>query len=352
MQSKSILAAVLVLALGGAAAADPVRPAYNPQELVRGLSPGITVPKTAEVKQLEPMFAQPDKDVDFARAVLTIDKMVDPAIDIEANLKVIEAMAETVRSMAGPNAKSWDRMLALRRYLYEKGSWNEFRAFQYDFDDPLGTKIANKLIPNYIATRKGNCISMPFLFIALGQRLGLDVRASTAPLHVFVKYTDPDTGRVYNLETTSGAGPTRHDWYRQHMPMTDEAIANGLYLQRLTMTETLVVMSTVVAEHRYAQRDFEGAIAQADLALKHYPKDVSAMLRKGAAHYALLKKHFLGKYATMSEIPPDRREYYRQLSEGNGYWFAKAETLGWREPTPESEEKYKRAVEGAETLKK
>ncbi len=36
---------------------------------------------------------------------------------------------------------------------------------------------------------------MPFLFIILGQKLGLDVTASTAPEHVFVKYRD-DMGNI------------------------------------------------------------------------------------------------------------------------------------------------------------
>lgn len=44
---------------------------------------------------------------------------------------------------------------------------------------------------------------MPFLFIILGDRLGINVTASVAPLHVFVKFTD-ENGVIHNLETTSG----------------------------------------------------------------------------------------------------------------------------------------------------
>jgi len=69
---------------------------------------------------------------------------------------------------------------------------------------------------------------MPFLFIILGDKLGIDVTASTAPLHVFVKFTDTD-GKTYSLETTSGANFSRDAWYREQMPMTNQAIDNGVY---------------------------------------------------------------------------------------------------------------------------
>lgn len=296
-------------------------------------------------RRVRALFDQAEDRVDYARAVLTINQMVDPSIDVKANLAKIDAIVKQIKATVSPGAKSWDKMLALRKYLYEKGGWNDFAPFAYDFDDPLGTKIANKLIPNYLASKKGNCISMPVLFIVLGQRLGLDVTASTAPLHIFVKYTDSDTGKVYNIETTSGGNPARDDWYREHMPMTDQAIANGLYLQRLTKRETLVVMATVLTEHRAQREEYEAAIALSDLALEYYPKDVNAMLRKGSANYRLLKKDFLSKYRSIDEIPADRREYFQRLSEGNRYWFAKAESLGWREPDRESEDKYKQAVQ-------
>jgi len=64
------------------------------------------------------------------------------------------------------------------------------------------------LLQRYLTTRRGNCITMPILFLALGQRLGLTMTLAEAPLHVFVKYTDDD-GAVWNLEATSGGGVTR-----------------------------------------------------------------------------------------------------------------------------------------------
>ena len=57
-------------------------------------------------------------------------------------------------------------MQALKRYIYEPGEWNNFQPYQYDMDDPLGTKLSNKLLSHYLAAKKGNCVTMPFLFIS------------------------------------------------------------------------------------------------------------------------------------------------------------------------------------------
>lgn len=305
-----------------------------------GFSRALDAKAVPEVKRLRAVLQQPESKIDLAKIKMTIDKMIDPTIDVAAGLKQIDSIVAKIRAMLGNNPSSNDKMMTLKKYLYEKGPWNDYKPYYYDFDDPMGTKLSNKLLQNYMATRKGNCVSMPVLFIILGDRLGIDVTASTAPLHIFVKYTDAESGITYNLEATSGANPSRDEWYRLKMPMTEKAIANGLYLQRLTKRETVVVMAYVLAEHYSQNQEFEKAIAISDILLEYYPKYVAAMLMKGHAYYQLLAKHFLRKYPTADQIPDNQRSYYQYLSDSNHFWFDKAESLGWREESPEHDQKY------------
>ncbi|MDP1615219.1 MAG: transglutaminase family protein [Methylococcales bacterium] len=293
-----------------------------------------------EAQTLKAILEQPEEAIDFAKANLTIDKIVDPSIDIEANIKKIDAIVKTIQSLLPAGATSRDKMLAIRKYLYEPGAWNNNQPYQYDFDDPKGTKIINKLLPTYLTTKKGNCISMPLLFIVLGQRLGIDVTASTAPLHVLVKYTDSDTGQSYNLETTSGANPSRDVWYQQTMHINDQALANRIYLQKLSKQETVAVMATVLAEDYREKQEYEKAMMVSDVVLKFYKNAVGSMLMKGSLFYYLLAKNYLRKYPAPNLIPPSERPYFEFLSINNRYWFEKAEALGWREPTPEDEQNY------------
>lgn len=134
--------------------------------------------------------------------------MIDPRIDVAGNLKRLDAMAEEVKALLPAKPSSRDKLEALRTHLYRAGPWNGHQPFRYDLDDPFGRDVRNKLLPTYLSTRKGNCVSMPLLFIILGQKIGLDVTAANAPEHVFVKYRD-EAGALYNLEATSGAGFAR-----------------------------------------------------------------------------------------------------------------------------------------------
>lgn len=314
-----------------------------------GEVPGSGINAVPEAKRVKTILQQPESSMDLAVVKLTIDKMIDPSIDISANLKKIDSIVVQILAMAGRNPSSNAKLLALKRYLYEKGPWNGNEPYQYDFADPRGTKINNKLLSTYLVTRKGNCVSMPFLFVVLGQRLGLDVSASTAPEHYFVKYTDPDAGVTYNLETTSGANPTRDMWYRQEMPMTDEAIANGVYLQALTKRETAALMATILSENFAERREPEKAIAIADAVLPFYPMNIGLILGKGSAYSRLIKRDFVAKYPRPADIPAAEVPYFRFLSEQNRLWFAKAESLGWQQPSMVQEVRYQETVNQAKS---
>ncbi len=311
--------------------------------------PGADIKSVKEAKHIDALLRQPEKNIDLARIKLTIDKMVDPSIDVDAGIRRIDEMAAQVRAMLhGPESSSV-KLQALQAYIYEKGPWNGYQAFSYDLEDPLGNNIHNKLLPNYIASRKGNCVTMPLLFVILGQRLGLDMTISTAPLHLFVKYTDPETGGTFNLEATSGAKPARDMWIRQQIPMTNEAIANGLYMQKLSKRESAAVTSTTLAEYFAQKQRHEKVIALSDVILKYYPNEVGSMLRKGSAYGRLANIHFVSKYPTPNLIPAEERGYFEYLEQQNRQWFTKAEALGWREPGRDMEAKYLQKISRAKS---
>ncbi len=301
-----------------------------------------------ELRQIRELLEQPEDKINFTHAKLMIDKMVEPSTNIKTVQKQIDGMVSDIKVMLPQNASSNEKVAAIKAYLYQKGSWNFGRTYQYDFDDPLGAKAHTKLIANYIRSRKGNCISMPFLFIMLGERLGIDVTASIAPLHVFVKYRDEVTGELYNLETTSGANPSRDIWYRQqHSTITDQSLKNGVYLQKLSKKETVVVMADFLLEHYTKQQKYERIIALCDLMLKYYPKYVYAMIRKGSTYSHLITQRFVKKYPDARKIPAHLKAHFHYLSWNNQHWFTKAEALGWREPSRDHEAKYLQRIKEA-----
>ncbi len=276
-------------------------------------------------------------ETSFAEAKLAIDHFVDPSIDVAGTLADLDRMKATVEKMLAtlsPEAAATDieRMKALRTFLYEGGWWNNARPFRYDLSDPLGRTPGAQLLSRYIATRKGNCVSMPSLFVALGEKLGLQVTLSTAPEHLFVKWTDRATGQTWNLETTSGAGFTREEHYRKILPMSDAAMANGVYLKALSRQEVLAALSTNLLSYLLQTGRYEDAIATADVLLSVWPADVQAMIGKGSAYYKLLERDFIRRYPRESDIPRDKLPEAQHLHRENMAAFAQAEASGWREP--------------------
>lgn len=283
----------------------------------------------ANLASVQALLALPEAKIDLARVKIVVDRMIDPRIDAAATLRQIDAMASEIRATLGVSASSRAKIEALRSFLYEPRSGNS--PFQYDMADPNGRKIQNKLLATYLATRRGNCISMPLLFIVLGQRLGIDVTAATAPEHVFVKYRD-ETGAWFNLETTSGAGFTSDAWFQKNMPMTPQALANGVYMRPLSKRETVAeILVTLMEWHgQEGQDDVRLAVARMVLAL--YPKNVDAMLHVSAAFYGMRRREFESRYSRPRDVPLLLRPRLNELDENIRHWREEAAALGWREP--------------------
>jgi regulator of sirC expression with transglutaminase-like and TPR domain len=277
------------------------------------------------------VLTTPDAVIDFAKAKLTFDRMITPALDIEATMKQLDAILQTVTRLAGPSPSNRAKLTAIRTYLYESGEWNDRRPFQYDLTDPKGQNLSNRLLASYLETRRGNCVTMPILFLILADRMHLPVALSKAPLHFFIRYQDDVTGQTLNLETTSGGYPARDSWIREQAPMTDQAIANGLYLRALTKRETLVAMAAVVVEADLERQRFQEGIEIADVILEHDPSDVYILAKRGTAFAGLIETEFAQKYPRPVDIPPALRPRYQMLQGRNDSDFAKAEALGWRE---------------------
>jgi regulator of sirC expression with transglutaminase-like and TPR domain len=285
-------------------------------------------PHDGDIDVVYDILRTPEAEIDLAKAKLTIDRLIDPSIDASAVLAQLDDMAASLRALLPADASKRLTLDALRYHLYQPSPWNGHRPFGYDMKDPRGLNVRNKLLSTYLTERKGNCVSMPLLFVILGQKLGIDVTVATTPNHVFVKYRD-DEGKLYNLETTSGAGFTRDEWLQQQFPMSGRALASGIYMRPLTKKETVVVMVGTLLEFYGRRHMAEHRIAMAGLAMHYAKRDVSVMLHQHAGY--LLLKGFL---AIPNDAPQDvvttYREQMDQIDFAMRELYERAYGLGWR----------------------
>jgi regulator of sirC expression with transglutaminase-like and TPR domain len=293
---------------------------------------------------LRKMLELPENKIDLIKAKLLIDQMIDPKTDVVAIRKVLNAMAINIKALLPPNASNQNKLIGLRRYVYLAGEWNNFKPFSYDLDDPFGDNIQNKLIATYLSSKKGNCVSMPILVLLLGQKLGLDMSLSTAPNHLFLKFRD-DTGKTVNLEGTNQAAPVDDSLYQKQYPMTDLAIKSGIYMQSLNKKETVSVMMGTLMEAYAQANELKKIIDVADLALKHYPQNVTAILFKGTAYALMIQQEYEQKYPMPSMIPAALVPRFLELSQNRDYWYDQAEALGFAQPDQASEDQYKLRIQ-------
>ncbi len=290
------------------------------------------------------ILALPNDKIDLVKAKLLIDHMIDPKVDVVSTSKALDLMVDGVKAILPPNASNQNKLIGLRRYIYLSGEWNSFRPFSYDLDDPYGENISNKLISTYMTTRKGNCVSMPILVMLLGQKLGLDLSLSTAPLHLFLMFRD-GTGKTVNIEATNHAAPMSDDSLRSLAGMTDLAIKNGIYMQQLNKKEAISVMMGTLMEAYAQDNELEKIIAVADLALKHYPKNVTAIVFKGTAYALMIQQEYEQKYPIPSMIPATLVPRFLELNKYRDYWYDQAEALGFVQPDQASEDQYKLRIQ-------
>lgn len=291
------------------------------------------VPEATDiVAAVRAILSVPDDELDYARAKLAFDGLVDPSLEPDETMAEIDRLAARAAAMAGPDAPEGARLGAIRRLIYDEGPWNEFRPYQYNLARTDGNHVSDQLLDIYLRTRLGNCVSMPILMVVLAERLGVGLALATAPRHIFVRYTAPD-GTAFNIEATSGGHPSRIEWFRQNFLITDRAIESGLHMRTLPKREGITLMGATLIEHLVNERRYEKAIGVADAILAHKPRDEQALLWQGTAYGWLIQTEFAAKYPMPFLIPEPARSRYRLLCIRNEALFARAEALGW-EPEP------------------
>lgn len=187
--------------------------------------------------------------------------------------------------------------------------------FTYDFEDVFGAKDWTKMfLGKLLATKKGNCHSMPYLYKILCDELNIPCHLALAPNHIYIKHR-AEKGGWYNVELTSASFPT-DAWLMASGYISLEAVQNGIYLDTLSEKESIALCVIDLAQgynHKYPDNDGTFIIQCCDLALKHFPKYVNAILLKAETRLkqlqALQKEY---GYAYLKEVT--------RLSEGKKRW--------------------------------
>lgn len=279
---------------------------------------------------VEALLSVPEDEIDLTWSKLVLDHAVDPSVDINSTLKRLDSLAATATELAGAKANASRKVAALRTVIYKPGPWNGNAVFDYNFDDPNGILSTHKTLSRYLDTKRGNCVNMPMLFLAVSERMGVTMNITTAPRHVFLQFANSDTGKIEHLEATSGAQPQRIVWQRQVLPLTDRAIETGMYMKRLTKRQQVAVMAEILLHHLGELNDQAERIEVAELILKEFPEFDVALLNLADAYRLQIQKRFASVYPTIDAMPIDERVVFEEWASAHDWAVDQLMALGWQ----------------------
>jgi hypothetical protein len=197
---------------------------------------------------------------------------------------------------------------------------------QYDFEDYEGKIDWSKMfVTKLLATHKGQCHSLPLLYLILCEAVGAEANLAFSPKHSYVKFKD-QTGNWYNLELTQGKIVTDAFIVGSGF-ITSETIKSGIYMKPQEKKQIIAHCLSDLTMGYIRKYGYDPFVRQCiDSVLQYAPEKISALLVKsnyqtycfeyvlnqiGRLHPDTLKVHYPQAYKLMNE----RNNLYRKIDE-------------------------------------
>ncbi|MBC5768550.1 transglutaminase family protein [Ramlibacter albus] len=218
----------------------------------------------------------PEDRIDVGLAALTFASVVHPRMDIAAYSARIDQIVRDARThmQRKPSRNYIDILMALNSYLFDV--WG----MHYDHSKDARGVQANYFLNGTLDTKKGMCITMPMLYLAVAQRLGLPIAPATAPQHTFLRYMR-FMAPPHNIEVTSGGGVITDEGYIKKFSIPMRGVESGAYLRTLKLREYLgvIMIQTALVLHPAGHR--REALAYFEKARELDARDVVPLMYLG-----------------------------------------------------------------------
>jgi tetratricopeptide (TPR) repeat protein len=292
-RSVTIIAAVFVLCLS--AATIFAAPLANEN------TPGLYVRSIEQVLRLEP------DEIDIGTAAIIVAEEWSDMLPGRRYQTALDEMAYEIQARINEKgfANSYKAVYVLNDYLHKELGYKSVKEATDPNDLFLHSVMDNK---------RGYCLSLSILYLALGERLGLPLYGVVAPGHFFVRY---DSGRVrFNIETTSGTYPD-DEHYKNEFKIP-EGYEQSIYMQNLNKLQTLGCLFNNFGTVYMAADNIDAAQRAMELAVEINPSLAESRVNLGNIY---LRKDRLDnaiyEYRRALEINSSDGKVYHNL--GNAY---------------------------------
>jgi len=195
-----------------------------------------------------------------------------------------------VASRRDPNAS--------QRELLNQTIFGEL-GFAREVDDP---DLRFVLLPSVLKLRRGSCVGLGTLYIAIAERLGWDASGVMVPGHFFVRLRDH--GAPVDVELLRRGETMPAAWYRERFPIQGGGAA--AYGRPLTRSEVVGVIEYDVGNARKRDERFSEARRAYRRSREHFPDFAEAHASLGAvAHLLGALDEARAAYQSAREVNPN-----------------------------------------------
>ncbi len=152
----------------------------------------------------------------------------------------------------------------------------EHLPFKYDFADYMAyDHWENMFVEKLLSTNKGQCHSMPLLYLILAEEIGAKAHLAMSPNHSYIKFQN-NNGTWINVELTNGM-LTTDAFILQSGYMKAEALQNKVYMQPLTEQQLKAQILVDLAKGYAIKFGYDSFVEQVlEKAIELYPNSMYA----------------------------------------------------------------------------
>lgn len=259
-------------------------------------------------KSIEHILRLDEKDVDLATAVLIISEQWNENVYGRKYIAGLDDIALDIqRRLDAQNIPfNYKAIPEINSYLFDKQGFTSVDKADNPDDLFLHTVMDNK---------RGYCLSLSVLYLALAERLGLPLYGVVVPGHFFVRYDD---GSVrFNIETTSRGNFADDKHYIKKFNVPTEN-RDSIYMTNLNKLQTLACFFNNLGNSYSQTGNVESALLALERAVQINPSLAEARTNLGNIY---LKKGRINdavyEYRLALKINPSDAVTHNNL--GNAY---------------------------------
>jgi regulator of sirC expression with transglutaminase-like and TPR domain len=209
-----------------------------------------------QARTVDDLLMLAPEEIDIGTAGLVFSHELDPEVDIEGLQNSLDILAGWLRDRITPEMNAEQQAVLLIQLIYHERIYRSA-------DDPWGPGAHD--LGKMMFSKRGNCMGLTSLYLALGERAGLEVNAMLAPRHVYAvlmsgedKVFIEPTEASYSVEGPPGALWFDSEWQRDGDLYGQPASASAMLAQMiLSHSIELMRLGDEEASDEYERRAVE-----------------------------------------------------------------------------------------------